>query len=272
MPVSAALLLRASGLPTGRERLLGSRTIACVLWSGYLAPRRMYTRQNALYARAPLYCAGLSVKGDIVNRKKTVMTVLLTTLASSQVALAGGGPLGIDHKLNYSDQGIWRRSKQTALAGVLVGGEVLGALWEGSDSRLGKNLYQSIDATGLGIVSCEVLKRAFTRLRPIQTDDPNQWFTHQGHSFPSSEVTLAASVVTPFVLEYGPDHPAVYALELIPLYDAIGRMKVQAHWQSDVLAGWAIGTAVGYYAHQRNQSFTVGILPRGITVGWRTRF
>jgi hypothetical protein len=209
---------------------------------------------------------------NTVNAKKAVLTALLPILASSNAALAGGGPLGIDHKLAYSDQGIWRRSNQTALAGVLVGGEVLGALWEGSDTRLGKTFYQSIDATVLGIASSEVLKRVFTRMRPIQTDDPDQWFTHQGRSFPSGEVTLAASVVTPFVLEYGPDHPAVYALELIPLYDAIGRMKVQAHWQSDVLAGWALGTAVGYYAHRRDHSFTVGILPRGVTVGWHTRF
>jgi len=51
-------------------------------------------------------------------------------------------------------------------------------------------------------------------------------------------VTLTASVVTPFVLEYAQDHPGVYALELIPLYDAVARMKVHGHWQTDVLAGW----------------------------------
>ncbi|MFC5549109.1 phosphatase PAP2 family protein [Massilia aerilata] len=197
---------------------------------------------------------------------------MLTAIGSGNVALAGGGPLGSDRQLGYDNQGIWKRSNQTALQGVLIGGEVLGALWEGSDTRLGKTFYQAIDASALGAVSSEVLKHTFRRLRPNQTDDPDQWFKHGGRSFPSGEVTLAASVVTPFVLEYAQDHPAAYALELIPLYDAVARMKVHGHWQTDVLAGWAIGTATGYYAHRRAQSLTVGVLPRGLTVGWRTKF
>jgi hypothetical protein len=65
-----------------------------------------------------------------------------------------------------------------------------------------------------------VLNNTFRRLRPSQTDDPNQWFKHGGHSFPSGEVTAISAIVTPFVLEHREDHPAVYALELLPLYDA----------------------------------------------------
>jgi hypothetical protein len=187
-------------------------------------------------------------------------------------ALAAGGPLSIDHKLHYENSGISKRSNQTALAGVLIGGEVLGALWEGSDTRLGKTFYQAIDASAIGAVSSELLKHTFRRLRPTQTDDPNQWFEHGGRSFPSGEVTLAAAVVTPFILEYGRDYPAIYALELIPLYDAVARMKVHAHWHTDVLAGWALGSLAGYYAHSRGRSLTVGLLPRGISVGWRTKF
>jgi undecaprenyl-diphosphatase len=187
-------------------------------------------------------------------------------------ALAADGPLGIDHKIHYKNSGIWKRSNQTAVVGVLVGSEVLGALWEGSDTRLGKTLYQAIDASAIGAVSSELLRRSFRRLRPAQTDDPNQWFKHAGKSFPSGEVTLVSAVVTPFILEYGRDHPALYALELIPLYQATARMKVHAHWQTDVLAGWALGSLAAYYAHSRGQSLTVGLLPRGITVGWRTRF
>ncbi|WP_426101918.1 phosphatase PAP2 family protein [Massilia sp. TSP1-1-2] len=180
--------------------------------------------------------------------------------------------MGIDSKLNYDNQGIWKRSNQKALAGVLIGGEIVGALWEGSDTRLGRTFYQAIDASIVGAVSSEVLKRTFRRERPSQTDDPNDWFKRGGRSFPSGEVTLAASVVTPFVLEYGHDHPAVYALELIPLYDAQARMKTHGHWQTDVLAGWALGTLAGYYAHSRSESFTVGFVPRGISVGWKSKF
>ena len=78
--------------------------------------------------------------------------------------------------------------------------------------------------------------------------------------------------MTPFVLEYGAEHPAVYALELLPLYDAIARVKVRAHWQSDVLAGFALGTAVGYFAHNRSSSLVVGVLPNGFSIGWHKRF
>jgi acid phosphatase family membrane protein YuiD len=183
-----------------------------------------------------------------------------------------GGPLGIDSKVGYDNHGIWKRSNQLALEYGLIGTEVLGALWEGSDTRAGRTFFQSIDASLIGAASSEVLKRSFRRLRPSETDDPNDFFKSGGRSFPSGEVTLAAAVVTPFVLEYGHDHPAVYALELIPLYDAQARMKVHGHWQSDVLAGWALGTLSGYYAHTRQQSITVGVLPRGFTVGWSTKF
>lgn len=204
--------------------------------------------------------------------KHAVLALCMAGAGCAGPALAGSGPLGIDSKLNLDDQGIWKRSNQKVLAGVLIGGEILGALWEGSDTRLGRTFYQSVDASILAGVSTEILKRTFRRARPSQTDDPNQWFEHGGRSFPSGEVSLAAAAVTPFVLEYGHDHPAVYALELIPLYDAEARMKTHGHWQTDVLAGWAIGTLAGYYAHARSESFTVGVLPRGITVGWKTKF
>jgi len=197
---------------------------------------------------------------------------LFLTATCSVAAHAGDGPLGIDSRLNVDNQGIWKRSNQKAVMGVLIGGELLGALWEGSDSRLGRTFYQAIDASIIGGVSSEVLKRTFRRERPNQTDDPNAWFKHGGRSFPSGEVTLAAAVVTPFVLEYGHDHPAVYALELIPLYDAEARMKVRGHWQTDVLAGWALGSLAGYYTHTRNPGFSVAVLPRAITVGWKTKF
>ena len=47
-----------------------------------------------------------------------------------------------------------------------------------------------------------------------------------GHnSFSSGEVMLVTMAVTPFVFEYGPEHPGGHALELLPLYDGIARVK-----------------------------------------------
>src|SRR6266511_6405150 len=66
--------------------------------------------------------------------------------------------------------------------------------------------------------------------------------------------------------------PWVIGLEVLPLYDAIARVKVQAHWQTDVLAGFAIGTAAGYYAHSRDSPFILQALPHGIAVGIRKQW
>ncbi len=110
-------------------------------------------------------------------------------------------------------------------------------MWEGGETRFGRTLWQSIDASAAsGLVALGV-KYAFSRVRPdASNNDPNLWFKGGGNqSFPSGEVTEVSSIVTPLVLEYGHDHPWVYALEALPVYDGIARIKVQAHWQSDVL-------------------------------------
>jgi undecaprenyl-diphosphatase len=187
-------------------------------------------------------------------------------------ALAGGGLLGIDTRLNRNESGVWRRSNQLAAEYLTVGSVLAGALWEDSETRLGRTFWQATDSILLGQAGYLVLNNSFRRQRPSATDDPNQWFKSGGHSFPSGEVTAISSAVTPFVLEYGGEHPAVYGLELLPVYDGIARMKSQAHWQTDVLAGWALGTAIGYYAHSRNQPFTVMLLPHRLTVGRHTKF
>jgi undecaprenyl-diphosphatase len=112
-------------------------------------------------------------------------------------------------------------------------------------------------------------------VRPIDSNnDPNLWFKgHGNQSFPSGEVTAVSSIVTPLVLEYGPDHPLTYALELLPVYDGIARMKVQAHWQSDVLAGFAIGTAAGWYMHRNTDTpYILSVMPHGVYVGISKKF
>lgn len=192
---------------------------------------------------------------------------------SSLTAAHAGGPLGIDHRVNFDDSGIWKRRNQIVLQDVTPLIVLAGALWEGDDTRLGHAAWQSIDSMLIGSVTAAGLKIAFSRARPTQTDDPNRWFQGKGHrSFPSGEVMEITTAVTPFILEYGHDYPVVYALELLPLYDAIARVKVRAHWQSDVLASFLIGTAIGAYTHSRASSLTVGVLPRGVTIGWKKTF
>jgi undecaprenyl-diphosphatase len=201
------------------------------------------------------------------------MLAAVLTTGAVPGAVADGGALRIDHKLSLDNDGVWATRSHRAVLVAAAATTIGTALWQGGETRLGKTAWQAIDASAMGVVSSEALKRVFTRERPANTDDPDRWFKgHSNHSFPSGEVTVMAALVTPFVLEYRNDHPAVYALELLPLYEAIARVKVQAHWQSDVLAGFALGTAAGYFAHSFQQPFFLSVLPHGFTVGLRSAF
>jgi PAP2 superfamily len=202
------------------------------------------------------------------RRARLVVCVCLWWV-SSATACQGG----FDHRLAYDNSGIWNRNVQQALNYTLIAGEIIGGLWEGGQTRLGRTFWQSIDASAIGAVSVEILKPIFSRVRPADTADPCEWFKGDNHrSFPSGEVTNVAAIVTPFILEYRHDYPAVYLLEVLPVYDAIARMKVQAHWQTDVLAGFAIGTGLAFYAHSRTTPIILGVLPHGFSVGLRYRF
>jgi hypothetical protein len=197
----------------------------------------------------------------------------ITACVLCGTALANGGPLGIDHRVTQDDSGIWQRKYQQGLMTLMIGGEIVGAVWEGGETRLGKTFWQSIDASVLGGLSAEVLKVATSRKRPSETDNPNEWFKGDSHrSFPSGEVTTASSIVTPFVAEYREEHPSVYALEILPIYDMVARVKVWGHWQTDVLAGYALGTGWGVYAHGRSQPLILSALPQGFMVGLHKKF
>lgn len=208
-----------------------------------------------------------------MNKAARALIVTILVLPLCKLALAGGGPLGIDHQVNVDDSGIWQRKYQLDLINLMITGEIAGAIWEGGETRLGKTFWQSIDATAIAGVSVEAMKVTFSRERPSETDNPNKFFQGGGHSsFPSSEVAAVSAIVTPFVAEYREDYVSVYALELLPAYDMVARVKVQGHWQSDVLAGFAVGTLSGVYAHSRSQPIILTALPQGFMIGLRKKF
>jgi PAP2 superfamily len=194
-------------------------------------------------------------------------------LVAAGAAHAGDGPFGIDHELTLDESGIWARKYQTALENGVIATEVVGALWLGNDTALGHTFWQAIDSSTLSAVGAEILKYGFSRARPSQGDNPNQWFKGSCcQSFPSGEVTLQASFVTPFIADYARQNPWIWSLELLPAYDALARLKSQAHWQSDVIAGWALGSAIGYWSTTRPVPLSVQVLPKGLSVGFSKRF
>jgi undecaprenyl-diphosphatase len=198
---------------------------------------------------------------------------LLLALLMPVVARAGGGPFGIDSELPLDTKGIWARKYQTGLENGVVAVELAGALWFGNDNEVGHTFWQSIDSSVLSGVAAELLKYGFSRARPGQGNNPNAWFKgHCCQSFPSGEVTLQASFVTPFIINYAKQNPWIWSLAALPVYDAIARLKSQAHWQSDVIAGGLLGAGFGYWATTRQTPLFVQILPRGVSVGFSKRF
>jgi len=199
--------------------------------------------------------------------------VLLALLLAASSAHAGSGPFGIDHELPLDQSGIWARQYQTGLQDGVIALELAGSLWFGNDNELGHTFWQTIDASVISGIGATAMKYAFSRARPYQGDNPNAWFKGGGHqSFPSGEVTLQASFVTPFIANYGRQDPWIWALEALPVYDAFARLKSQAHWQTDVIAGWALGTGVGYWSTTRAVPLSVQLLPKGLSVGFSKRF
>jgi membrane-associated phospholipid phosphatase len=189
------------------------------------------------------------------------------------VLSSGNSYAGFDHEWSLDQNGIWARKYQNALQDGVIALELAGSLWYGNDDELGHTYWQTIDSSVISGVAAQLMKFGFSRARPDQGNDPNAWFKGSGHeSFPSGEVTLQASFVTPFIVNYGRQDPWVWALELLPAYDAIARLKSQAHWQTDVIAGWALGTGVGYWSTTRAVPLSVQILPRGLSVGFSKRF
>src|SRR5579862_7253295 len=211
------------------------------------------------------------------SRGRLTFTAMLLSIMLTRVpgCLAGDGLFGIDSELSYDNKGIWKRNYQQLLEYGLIAGEVGVGVWEGGETRFGHTVWQSIDASAASGLLALGLKYAFSRVRPgASNGDPNLWFKgHGNQSFPSGEVTEVSSIVTPFVLEYGPQRPLTYALELLPVYDGIARMKVQAHWQSDVIAGFALGTGFGWLMHSHQGTpFVLSVLPHGFYVGLKKSF
>jgi undecaprenyl-diphosphatase len=186
---------------------------------------------------------------------------------------AGACPNLIDCAGSGNKSGVWSIAPSPAFPAVYIGLTAAGALWEGSDSRLGKTLWQMLDASVITGVVTTGMKYSFQRARPTESDTPDRWFAGTHHqSFPSGDVSSIAALTVPLIAEYRNDHPAIWALAALPIFDAEARVRYRAHWPTDVIAGAAVGVAGGLVARIPKTPVFVSVMPGFVTVGLRKRF
>ena len=134
---------------------------------------------------------------------------------------------------------------------------VLGATWLYAglvDSSAGhEEVWNMVEAAGLSSVTAYVVKFATNREGPDQTGDPNRW-GHGGHSFPS-EHSAASFAVGTVLAESGSDEFR-WVRRLLGYGLGAGtsylRLKHDAHWLSDTVAGAALGIAGARFVLKRS--------------------
>jgi membrane-associated phospholipid phosphatase len=197
----------------------------------------------------------------------------LPTWVCGALALVSGAARAdnfIDHRVTKDTGGIY--SLQDAVPISLAVFAAGCALWQGTEDRFGKTCWQAGEAGVASVLVAEGLQFATGRRSPAETSDPGQWFSGGKGSFPSTHVSLTTSIVTPFIYQYIHEEPFVAALAILPLYEMVARVKAQEHWQTDVLAGAALGFAFGAYESHRNNPLIFAVLPGGVFVGFHHSF
>ena len=193
---------------------------------------------------------------------------LLMFSLDSTVAFANGS--FIDHRLSKDTGGIYSLQDAVPVGLALAAGSC--ALWEGTETRLGKTCWESGESIAIGGVAAVALQFITGREPPSSTDDPGHWFAGGRGSFPSLHLTATTAAVTPVIFEFAHDDPWIVSLAMLPAYEMVARVKAQEHWQSDVLAGTLLGFGVGWLEYERKSPFVFYLLPRGAYAGLSSRF
>lgn len=109
--------------------------------------------------------------------------------------------------------------------------------------------WNMAEAAGLSLTTSYALKFVGGRERPNQTDNPNRW-GRGGSSFPSTHASVAFAVGA-VLAESGNDDYRIVRRFLgygaVAGFTAFERLKHNAHWLSDDVAGAAIGGATAHF-------------------------
>lgn len=172
-----------------------------------------------------------------------------------------------------SDDGIYKLA--SPLPYILLIGTATIALTEGNKTKFGSTAWKATDAAITGAVASKTIAYGIGRQRPEKSNSSHKWFSYGGgDSFPSGHVTTVTAIVTPYVLNYQEKHPEVWVLAVLPVFEAIGRVKANKHWHSDTIAGMGLGALSGYLANNRKIPLILQYIPNGekIYIGYNFKF
>jgi len=175
----------------------------------------------------------------------------------------------LDKKVTLDDKGFW--GAHYNLPKYSIYAIFATTMYEGTESRLGMTSWKSLESGVISQLITEGSKNIAGRKRPRNADNPNQW-REGGASFFSGHVSGMTALITPYILEYKDDYPIVHSLWLLTAYEMVGRVKAQAHWQSDVIVGALVGFATGYFVHNRKYPLSLYFDEDKVVVGLKHRF
>jgi PAP2 superfamily len=159
---------------------------------------------------------------------------------------------------------------------ALLGGTWLYAHF--TEDRAGNlEAREMLEALGLSAVTAEALKFAAGRETPYQTSNDDEW-GKGGNSFPSLHTTAAFAIGTVLAESGNDDYRWIrrvigYGVGLATGYE---RLKHNAHWLSDTVAGAALGAASAHFVMNRHEAdlerssrFAVVPVPGGAMLTYR---
>jgi hypothetical protein len=137
-------------------------------------------------------------------------------------------------------------------AGAVFGTWLYANFLDSSDGH--REVGAMVEAGTLSVVDTYALKFVAGRERPDQTSDPNKWRHSGGSSFPSLHAA-AAFAVGGVLAESGNDDyrwiRRFLGYGAVAGFTAFERLKHNAHWLSDDVAGAEIGAATAHFVLER---------------------
>ncbi len=159
----------------------------------------------------------------------TLAVVLSLPLDSQVRTWMDGGSSLADHLAEVGNAFGEGKYLAPGVAVVGLGGLALGK------KRLAKVSLEAGEAFLISGAVTNLLKTVTMRKRPSEASSPFE-FQWGSRSFPSGHVTVATAVCSVFAKEYG-----LKVLYIIPVLTAFARMRKNAHWLSDTVAGAVVG-------------------------------